>query len=325
MLYIVTSLVVNYSRNMMQNSISIVTPIYKDHYLINDFVSSIKQIPNINLHEIIFVSDGGGDDDEAFLDSICEKESLVKSIIFSRNFGQHIALSAGYNLSSGDLVCMLNVDQQDPPSEILKLVSELENNNYDIVYGLRTLRKDGWLKIISSKAFNWVLNKMTGDNTPLNVSTMRLMSRRFIEHYNELTEKSRYLPGLENWIGFKRGYIAIEHQERKEGDSSYTFIKRINMAVNSIIGFSDLPLRWASFIGMLIALLGFGSLLVLLFLKLYIIDFRPGYISTIAVILFVGGIQILVVGLASLYIGRILKEVQDRPLYIIKKKINFNV
>ena len=306
-------------------SLSVVTPIYKDHYLIPDFVDALKAVKGLDLKEIIFICDGGGEKDEIFLKDYSQDNPLIKVIFFSRNFGQHIALTAGYNVSIGDLTCMLNVDQQDPPSEIRKLILELENNDLDIVYGLRSNREDGWFKSFSSKAFNWTLNKLTGDDAPLNVSTMRVMSRRFVDNYNELSEKSRYLPGLENWIGFKRGFTPIEHQERKEGKSSYTFIKRINMAVNSIIGFSDLPLRWASFVGMFISLIGFATLVLLLLLKLYIIDFKPGYISTIAVILFVGGIQILVVGLASLYIGRILKEVQNRPLYIIKKKINFNV
>ena len=305
--------------------ISIVTPIYRDHSLIPSFVEAFKKVKEIELEEIIFICDGGGEDDELFLEEYCKNELLVKAIFLSRNFGQHIALSAGYNLAKGDLVCMLNVDQQDPPSEIIKLYSELQNKKLDIVYGLRQHRHDNWFKVFSSRAFNWTLNKLTGDDTPLNVSTMRLMSRRFIKEYNKLTEKSRYLPGLEYWIGFKRGYVEINHQSRTEGRSSYTLMKRLNMALNSIIGFSDLPLRWTSYIGIAISLFGFFSLIVLTGLKLFLVDFRPGYISTIAVILFVGGIQILVVGLASLYIGRILKEVQNRPLYVIKKKIDFDV
>ncbi len=305
--------------------ISIITPIYGDHELIPAFVDAFKKVEGVELKEIIFICDGGGQADEVFLEGYCKKERLVKAVFLSRNFGQHIALSAGYNMAKGDLVCMLNVDQQDPPQEILKLLELMNNDELDIVYGLRQERHDNWFKVMSSRAFNWTMNKLTGDDTPLNVSTMRLMSRRFINEYNKLTEKSRYLPGLEHWIGFKRGYVEIDHQSRKKGQSSYTLMKRLNMALNSIIGFSDLPLRWTSYLGIAISLFGFFSLIVLSGLKLFLVDFRPGYISTIAVILFVGGIQILVIGLASLYIGRILKEVQNRPLYVIKKQIDFDV
>lgn len=309
----------------LNSSVSIVTPIYGDARQVPSFVNSIKELTKINVIEIILVCDGGGNDDEDFLQEYCKTEKIVKTILLSRNFGQHIAVSAGYKDAVGDLVCMINVDQQDPISEIPKLIKKIEEGAFDAVYGLRMERQDDWFKSLSSKSFNWVLNKLTGDRTPLNVATLRIMTRQFINEYNSLNEKSRYLPGLENWLGFKKGYVTILHKERDEGKSSYTFVKRINLAINSIIGFSDLPLRWTSYLGMLISLLGFAFLTVLLLLKLFLVDFRPGYISTIAVILFVGGIQILVVGLASLYIGRILKEVQNRPLYIVKKKLNFDV
>ena len=303
-------------------SISIVTPIYKDHYLVANFVSEIKKIDSLIIGEIIFVLDGG-EEDELFFEKFSENEPLVKCVYFSRNFGQHIAISAGYEKATGDLICLLNVDQQDSPSDFPKVVEQMLLQKLDIVYGLRDHRKDGWFKSVSSKGFNWLMNKLTGDNIPLNVTTLRVMSRKFIEHYNLLNEKSRYLPGLENWLGFKKGYVSIAHNERTEGKSSYTFSKRINLAINSIISFSDLPLKWTAYMGIIMSFLGFISLLVLMVLKLYLIDFKPGYISTIALILFIGGIQVMVIGLASLYIGRILKEVQARPLYIIKKKINF--
>jgi len=148
------------------------------------------------------------------------------------------------------------------------------------------------------------------------------MSRRFVNSYNELTEKSRYIPGLESWIGYKKEFIPIESHERKSGKSSYNFKKRVNMALESIISFSDLPLRWSAYCGIAFAILGFFILFILTFLKLYLVDFKSGYVSTVAIILFIGGIQIYVVGLASIYIGRILKEVQNRPLYIVKEKIN---
>lgn len=306
-------------------TLSIVTPIYYDSYLAKDFVSELQKIDYspCTLGEIIFVVDGSSSEDEERLKNLAANNREIKLIFLSRNFGQHIALSAGYKASSGDYVCMINVDQQDPPSEIPKLLSTIHTNDaIDIVYGLRKDRKDSFFKSLSSKTFNFLLNKLTGDNTPLNVATLRIMSRRFVNSYNELTEKTRYIPGLESWIGYEKEFVAIESQERKGGKSSYNFRKRVNMALESIVSFSDLPLRWSAYCGIAIAILGFIMLFVLTFLKLYLVDFKSGYVSTIAIIVFIGGIQIYVVGLASIYIGRILKEVQNRPLYVIKEKVN---
>lgn len=306
--------------------LSIVTPIYKDAELASDFIAEVMKVNfyDTNLVEIIFVIDGGNFKDVKLLSSIAKTNPLVKVILLSRNFGQHIALSAGYANSIGDYVCMINVDMQEPPSEISKLLNVINNEkNIDIIYGIRTNRMDSYFKSLSSKLFNLLLNKLTGDKTPINVATIRIMTRKFIKSYNELTEKSRYIPGLENWIGFEKKYIPITHNERKLGKSSYTFKKRMKMAFESIISFSDLPLRWAAYFGIFLSGIGFMFLILLIFLKINSTDFKPGYISTISVIIFMGGIQIFVVGIASIYIGRILKEVQNRPLYIIKEKFNF--
>tara|TARA_B110000483_G_C18099794_1_gene505366 strand:- start:160 stop:1086 length:927 start_codon:yes stop_codon:yes gene_type:complete len=305
--------------------LSIVTPIYKDSELATDFITEVMKVDfhGINLVEIIFVIDGGDFQDKKILSSIAKTNSLVKVIVLSRNFGQHIALSAGYANSIGDYICMINVDMQEPPYEISKLLYVIDKEkNIDIIYGIRTNRMDSYFKSLSSKLFNLLLNKLTGDNTPINAATIRIMTRKFIQSYNELTEKSRYIPGLENWIGYEKKYIPIVHTERKVGKSSYTIKKRISMAFESIISFSDLPLRWTAYFGIFLSIIGFLFLIILLFLKMYLVDFKPGYISTISVITFIGGIQIFVIGIASIYIGRILKEVQNRPLYIIKEKYN---
>ncbi len=311
---------------MKKNSVSIVTPIYNDSYLAEEFAQACLELDlgNYYLSEIIFIVDGSGIKDEIEIKKVCSTNPRIRALYFSRNFGQHIALSAGYKESTGDFVCMINVDQQDPPSQISKLLQYQGKHSLDIVYGLRETRKDSLIKSFTSSAFNFVLNKLTGDNTPLNVATIRIMNRAFVDAYNQLVEKSRYLPGLEFWLGFERGYVETEYHERLKGKSSYNFSKRMGMAIESIISFSDLPLRWTAISGMIMGLVGFIILLALILLKLFVLDFQHGFTSTIAAILLVGGIQIFVIGIASIYIGRVLKEVQNRPLYIIKDKINFD-
>lgn len=316
----------------MNPKLSLVVPIYNDGNLAEDFCIEFHKVfksyfntENIDNHtELIFVNDGSKDHSIDNLEGLIRNFKFVKVIDLSRNFGQHIALTAGYENASGDFVGMMNVDQQEHPRELIKLLNYFNSNiDTDLVLGLRKYRKDNILNRSTSALFNILMNKLTGDYTPLNASTVRLMSRKFVNAYLNLTEKSRYLPGLENWLGFKHGYVSITHTDRKIGRSSYTLQKRIKMAINAILSFSDTPLKIATCAGVTIAIIGFMMGIYLLIQKLTLSNIQPGYTSTITIIIFLSGTQIMFIGLASLYIGRILREVQNRPLYIVNKKFNF--
>jgi len=310
---------------------SFVVPIYNDGYLAESFCIEFEKvfIEYLNkdvIHddvELIFVNDGSRNNSVDLLIDLSKKNSFVKVVDLSRNFGHHIALTCGYNLAKGNYVGMLNVDMQEPPSEIPKLLNFLKVDKFDIVYGLYNNRKTTLLNRITSKLFNFILNWLTKNNTPHNVTTLRIMNRKFVNAYNTLTEKSRYIPGLETWLGFKHGYLPIIHKEREIGKSSYNFSKRMKMAIEAIISFSDYPLRIMVGFGFVISTIGFLSILLLVFSKLFFITYQPGFTSTVSLIIFLGGIQIMVIGFASLYIGRILREVQNRPLFIINEKYNF--
>jgi dolichol-phosphate mannosyltransferase len=310
--------------------ISFVVPIYNDGYLAEAFCdnyeATFQEYLNTqditNQVELIFVNDGSKNDSMRFLIDLAAKKKFVKVINFSRNFGQHIALSCGYQYASGQYIAMLNVDQQEPPSELPKLIEHLKTNHYDIVYGLTDVRKTSFVNKITSNLFNLILNFLTQSNTPLNVTTARVMNRKFTNAYNALTEKTRYLPGLETWLGFSHGYLPIKHTERAVGKSSYNLKKRLNMALESILSFSDYPLRLITTFGFFISATGFLLIILLLIAKLFFIDFQPGFATTISLITFLAGMQILVIGVASLYIGRILKEVQNRPLFVVKDTYN---
>jgi len=310
---------------------SLVVPIYNDGALSEAFCVEFQKVfqaylskPNIEEEvELIFVNDGSPNDSLSFLEKTAAKFPFVKVLGLSRNFGQHIAVSCGYRHAVGQYVGMLNVDMEDHPTEIPKVIDYLKEKNLDLVIGLRKERQDPFFKRVTSVLFNWTLNKLTGQDVPLNLATLRIMSRRFTDAYNDLSEKSRYIPGLESWLGFKQGYLSIDHRHRAEGKSSYNFSRRVKMAMETIISFSDLPLKIIAAIGFGIVLLGFMLIFGLIIAKFVSIDFQAGYLSTISIIVFLGGIQIMVIGMASLYIGRILKEIQNRPLYIVKDKINF--
>ncbi len=307
---------------------SFVVPIYRDSDQANDFCDEFERVfrgylgtediaPDV---ELIFVNDDGSASTSATLRAVCDQYPFAKLIALSRNFGQHIALSCGYAHARGQYVGMLNVDMEDPPNQIPTLLTQLENGSVDVMFGLRPIRRGPRFVRATSYLFHWFLNKATGFDVPLNTATLRIMNRKFVDAYNSLNERTRYIPGLEMWLGFRRGYCNIEHVARKRGRSSYNFRNRLSLAFEAIISFSDLPLRFLVVLGMVIALIGFLATFALVIGKIAFVAFRPGYTSTISIIVFLGGVQTLVIGVASLYIGRILKEVQKRPLYVVSDR-----
>ena len=309
---------------------SFVVPIYNDAYLAEEFCQEYLKVfqqhlgaPGIAIQsELIFVNDGSRDDSAETLAQLPARFPFVRVVNFSRNFGQHIALSCGYRHARGQYVGMLNVDMQEHPDQIPPLLRHLENADCDIVFGVRRRRSGSTADSLTSRMFGFVLNKLTGYDVPLNTATLRVMNRRFVDAYNTLSESSRYLPGLESWLGFKRAYVEVTHQERRRGKSSYNFNRRLMMAAEAIISFSDLPLKITVVFGFLVVAVSFLLALALTIQKLFFVDIQLGYTSTVCVIIFLGGVQLSVIGLASLYIGRILREVQHRPLYVIRNTVN---
>lgn len=311
-------------------SYSFVVPIYRDAPLAKAFCVEFEQVFQAYLGaedisdrvDLIFVNDDASAETAGLLRQTCEEHPFAKVLNLSRNFGHHVALSCGYDHAEGDVVGMLNVDMEDPPDQIPLLLDELAKGEHDIVLGLRQQRQSPLIDRVTSRAFNWLLNKLTGYDMPLETATLRVMNRPFIEAYRTLNERSRYLPGLEMWLGFRRHYIPIRHARRTQGRSSYTFRRRLRLAFEAIISFSDLPLRFAVALGALVALAGFLLAGYLALGRLFFRDFQPGYTSTITAIVLLGGVLIFVIGVASLYIGRILSEVQARPLYVVRDSFN---
>lgn len=307
---------------------SFVVPIYNDGVLAEAFCAEMKRVFSAHLGredieaelEVVFVDDGSENDSADRVRATCDRFRFAKLIRLSRNFGQHIAISCGYEHARGELIGYLNVDQEDPPDQILVLLEALrENPGWDIVGGLYAERNVPFFQKLTSHWFNVVLNALTGYSMPPNASTLRIMRRRFVDAYNGLQERSRFIPGLEMWLGFEYHHVPVRHQARKTGKSSYNFERRLRMATESIISFSDFPLRAAVKCGF--AVVAFGLLITAAMIvdKLFFRAFLPGYVSTIAIAVLLAGVQITVTGIASLYIGRILAEVQGRPLYLVRE------
>lgn len=317
---------------VVMRTFSFVVPIYNDGYFIQPFCEALRNemrhllgVDDISQHvELIFVNDGSTGESQRQPEIAAGAFTFAKVIQLSRNFGKHVAVSCGYRFASGDYVAMMNVDMQDPPDQIPLLVQRLEHEDCDIVVGLRTSRQDRLVDRVTSVAFNAMLNWLTGSHAPTNAASLRIMSRRFVDAYNLLQEKSPYIPGLESWLGFQHAWVPIRHEPRRFGKSSYTVRTRLRMAVQSILGFSDLPLRFAAGLGLFITLVGALLMIGLVVRQLMFSDMLGGYTSIMAVIISLGGANILFIGLIGLYLGRVLQEVQGRPRFIVQSLHNFN-
>ena len=301
---------------------SLVVPIYKDGYLAEDFCLELERnvIPKLpgGKCEVIFVNDGSGGESQGQLEALAARFPWVTVVELSRNFGQHVAITCGYRQAMGSYVAMLNVDMQDPPAEIPNLIAEMQRQDADIAIGMRQARQDPFLVKLSSTVFHVVLNFLTKSNVPLNASSLRVMNRRFLQAFLSFGERNPYIPGLEMWLGFRRIYVPIHHQARKQGKSSYTFRSRLRLAYNFVVSFSDYPLKLMTTVGLSSVLLGllWGGYIV--WARLTNPSIQMGFASLLCAIIVFGGLNLAGLGMASLYIGRILAEVQRRPPYVIR-------
>lgn len=305
---------------------SMVVPIYNDGYLAEAFCAEVERNVLTKLDgskaEVIFVNDGSSDDSQQQLELVAGRYPWVTVIELSRNFGQHVAVSCGYRYTSGAYVVMLNADMQDSPAEIPGFIERMKSGGHDIALGLRQRRQDPLLTKISSTVFNVLLNFLTGNHIPLNSASLRVMNRKFVNAFLAFTEKNPYIPGLETWLGFRKIYIPITHQARAEGKSSYTFRSRFRLAYNSILSFSDYPLKLMTTVGLVTMFLGllWGSYAI--WTRLTNPTAQTGFASLLSAIIVFGGLNLAGLGVASLYIGRILSEVQRRPGCVVRSVFN---
>jgi glycosyltransferase involved in cell wall biosynthesis len=311
--------------------ISLVVPIYNDGALAEEFCEDVEAVFQRVLGteaiegevEVIFVNDGSRDESFTLLrDVVCARFKCARVVDLSRNFGQHVAISAGYRHAKGDYVACLNVDREDPPDQIPLLLEIIEKGEHDFVGGRYRQRDVPFFNRLTSRFFMWFLNRLTGYEVPIDMASLRIMNRRFVDAYNSLTERSRYLPGLESWLGFRRTWVLIDHRKRTRGKSSYNFKRRFQLAFETILSFSDLPLRISVVLGTLVAFIGFAMNAFLVITKLFFENVATGFTATVSIIVLMGGVQILVMGVAGLYIGRVMREVQGRPLYVVRTTHN---
>lgn len=303
--------------------ISIVAPFHNEEENIDTFFATV--IPIVEAEgesfEIICVNDGSTDQTLLGLRSWESKLAQVKVINLARNFGKEVALTAGLDYSQGSVVIPLDSDLQDPPELIPKMIAKWREG-YDVVYATRAIRdSDGWFKKLSAEIYYRLFNLITDTKIPFNAGDYRLMDRKVVESIGEMRERSRFMKGVFAWVGFRQASVEYTRPERFAGQESQSFKRLWKLAVDGIISFSTIPLRVWSYVGLLIALVSFIYGLIIITRTLIFGTDVPGYASTIVIILFLGGIQLMSLGVLGEYVGRIFEEVKKRPLYIVDDEV----
>lgn len=308
-----------------QVSLSIVVPMYNESDNIDRFYDTVaKVLAGLKMScEIICVNDGSRDDTLSRLKLLRKRDSRIKIVDFSRNFGKENALSAGLDLASGRAVIPIDADLQDPPELIPELIRKWREG-FDVVTARRIKRYgETWLKKATAAIFYKIFNALTKYNIEDNTGDYRLMDRKVVDALKELKENNRYMKGLFFWVGFRQCSITFERDARFAGKSKMNYSKLINLAVEGLTSFSHLPLRAASFLGIIISLFSFIYAVFVIIKKFISGDPVQGYSSMTVIILFLGGIQLLTIGIIGEYIGRIYSETKKRPLYIVREKFGF--
>lgn len=306
-------------------SISCVVPVYNEEAVILPFIASLQAVLQglTNHFEIIIVDDGSRDTTVQKVLSLA-KDSQVKLLGLSRNFGKEVALTAGIEHASGDVVVLIDADFQHPV-DIIPIFLNHWAEGYDMVYGARVDRaSESYIKRNFARMFYWLMRNITKIEIPKNAGDFRLMDRKIVDALKQFPERTRFMKGLYAWVGYKKMAIAYEVKDRAAGKSGWGFYKLAELAITGITSFSDVPLRvWG--------LIGFAISLISLIYAIYIITVTmlygadlPGFPTLIVAIMFLGGIQLLSIGILGEYIARIFTEVKQRPKYLLQIKEGFN-
>lgn len=271
-------------------------------------------------YELVFVDDGSRDNSFSILERLHAADPNVRAVKFSRNFGHHLAISAGIDAARGQAVVMMDADLQDLPEEIETLYATFEKG-YDVVFGVRQNKKHSLFKRITSKAFTTLTNRMIRGEHSINTHIFRMCSRRVIDAVKACREQHRFIVGLISWVGFRQIGVPVQHGARFAGETKYSLSKMIKLALNSITSFTHVPLQLASYLGVFVSSLSFLYLVYLIIKKIAFDTAIEGWTSTMVAIVFFSGVQLLCLGILGEYLGRIYSETQARPLYVVETEL----
>lgn len=305
-------------------NLSIIVPVFNESGNINILLDRLIQVVKNYNYEVIFINDGSLDNTEEDISIACQADNRVKLISFTRNFGHQNALSAGYSLATGDCVITIDADLQDPPELIHDMIANWQDGD-EIVYAKRKSRhSDSITKKFTAWGFYWLINQLSEIAIPTDVGDYRLLDRSVVDYLNSLPEQAKFYRGLVAWSGYKTSYVYFDRASRHAGQTHYPIRKMINFALTGITAFSTRPLRYVVYFGFLTAGVGFSGMIYALFRRIVLPHeyWVTGWTTLFVAVVFFSGVQILILGVVGEYIGKIFGQVQGRPLYLIKKRVN---
>ncbi|MNK87029.1 hypothetical protein D3C87_1069550 [compost metagenome] len=311
---------------MERPCLSVIIPIFNEEQVIELLYQRLTDMAaGLGVsYEFVFVNDGSRDRSLELLKHIASTDPRVRVLDFSRNFGHQVAITAGMDYSQGEAVVVIDADLQDPP-ELIGLMLEKWREGYDVVYAVREKREgDTLFKRVTAALFYRTLKRITNVDIPLDTGDFRLMSRRAIEAMRLVRERNRFVRGLVSWIGFRQTGIRFVRAERYAGETKYPLKKMLRFAADGIVSFSFIPLQLATFFGFLASGMSFVGILWVIYLRLFTDETITGWASLMVIMLFLGGVQLLTLGIVGEYIGRIYDEVKQRPLYLVQELFGFD-
>ncbi len=307
---------------------TVVVPCYNESLVLDHLYQRMNQALEGMNYEVICVDDGSGDETWEKLSALSSKDPRWKSLRLSRNFGHQNAVSAGLKYSSGAAVCIIDADLQDPPEALKKFWAAWQEGN-EVVYGVRNTRLDRSFKKLFAWGFYRILNKLSHIKIPLDAGDFCLLDRKVVDVLNQLPERNRYLRGLRVWCGFKHQPVNFDRDERLAGEPKYTFRKSLKLALDGVFSFSALPLAMASHFGLWVSVIALLATVFTFVQRMFPNFFDrfgmapgPGFATIVISILFLGGIQLICLGILGEYLGRIYDEVKGRPAWLVSEKLN---
>jgi len=302
--------------------LSVIIPIYNEEGNIHKLFDRLSAvIAKLNLQsELIFVNDGSKDQSIILIKELAKTQSNVHYIDFARNFGHQVAVSAGLDHCTGKSVVIIDADLQDPPELIYDLYQKWQEG-FEVVYAKRRARDgESFLKKFTARTFYRMLKKITSINIPVDTGDFRLIDRKIVEVLKQMPEQQKFLRGQISWIGFRQTFVEYDRDARYAGKTGYTYKKMIRLALDGITSFSNLPLKFATLAGFFVSGIAFVMILYALYSRFITKDYVPGWTSLMLAVLFIGGVQLICIGIIGEYISRLSSNVRSRPLYIVNEK-----
>ena len=300
---------------------TIIAPIYNEIDNIQVLYQRVSEVMDSTGEpwEFVMVDDGSSDGSTQAILDLKAKDNKIVPVIFARNFGHQIAVSAGLDYSKGEAVVIIDADLQDPPEVILDLIAKWKEG-YEVVYAVRAKREgETWFKLFTAAAFYRLIQRITDVNLPMDTGDFRLLDHKVVKVMQGMREKHRFLRGMSVWVGFKQIGVEYDRAERYAGETKYPLKKMFKLASDAITGFSYLPLKLATYLGFTTSGLGLLAALLVIILRLTGSELLQGQAATLIAVLFLGGVQLISLGLLGEYIGRLYDEARGRPLYIVRE------